>query len=456
MQVIDDMEKAIVLAEKHGGWSESMANYCGTEGTVIKLHVKAGTGHQPTVQVMHLDGRCWYWNGLCLRAPPAGAPQVRLWLPMAEMKELDEIISSVTLRAGAGRRHEKELQAITRRGVPFEVELKENIKPVGTQASSVAVGDELEVHVLCRPHQPGLHPKAQAAIDRGEFDAPKWVRGEVTAQHPWLEGARLLSVSVDASVDEIEADSEEDDCLTHDVGAYAVDDDSEPGGPGSTQVPWHRKKMKPYVPHRRPHRRAPVGGGHMPGHMRGGPGPPPRRGRTPPRPPRRPAPALPTRAMRPPILAAAATAAAPRRRARPGVPTTRPPRAGSPTRAPADALAPPGPQHTEPEPEPEPEPDPEPEPEPEPVVPWVWRPVVMEPALVSALCPTHKSTAAGNSKGVYEQRTGKAEQELEEGAQPADAASSCPGFTCGMSNAVLFRPEDAPPSSSPIALMVDD
>ena len=86
----------------------------------------------------------------------------------------------------------------------------------------------------------------------------------------------------------------------------------------------------------------------------------------------------------------------------------------------------------------------------------MWRPVVMEPALVSALCPTHKSTAAGNSKGVYEQRTGKAEQELEEGAQPADAASSCPGFTCGMSNAVLFRPEDAPPSSSPIALMVDD
>ena len=141
-----------------------MAGYCGTEGTVIKLHLKAGMGHQPTVQVMHLDGRCWYWNGLCLRAPPAGSPQVRLWLPMIEMKELDEIIASVVLQAGAGRRHERELQAITRRGVPFEVELEKNIKPVGSQASAVAVGDELEVHVLCRPHRLSLHPKAQEAI----------------------------------------------------------------------------------------------------------------------------------------------------------------------------------------------------------------------------------------------------------------------------------------------------
>ena len=47
----------------------------------------------------------------------------------------------MALQAGGGRRHERELQAVTRRGVPFELDLEKNIQLVGTRADAVAVGD---------------------------------------------------------------------------------------------------------------------------------------------------------------------------------------------------------------------------------------------------------------------------------------------------------------------------
>lgn len=205
---------------------------------------------------------------------------------------------------------------------------------------------------------------------------------------------------------EICADSEEDECLTMDVAAHIVDDESEAAG--TAQFPKH-KKMKPYAPHRRPRR--PTAGG----------GVPPRAGS-----PRR------ARAAGAPVRAAGGGAApararAPRRRDRgDGDPAVAPPRVGPRLvrrEAPADA-----PPREEEAGAPAAEPEPELEPEPEPPVPWVWRPIVMDPELVSALTS----------------------------GSPTDEDSVRPGFTCGMSNAVLFRPEGAPPSSATIALVVDD